>query len=77
MPTNTLPSATEGPRTRLIPLTQWGEHHSWPPLGGLRHLVFHANSNGFDRVIRRVGRRVLIDEDAFFRWVDEQSNGGK
>jgi hypothetical protein len=58
--------------TRFVPLTQWPKHHMWPPIGGLRHLVFHANTNGFDRVIRRVGRRILIDEQAFFAWVDEQ-----
>ena len=59
--------------TRLIPITEWSRHHAWPPLGGLRHLVFHAETNGFDRVIRRVGRRVLIDEDAFFDWVEERN----
>jgi hypothetical protein len=59
--------------SRLIPVTEWNQHHSWPPLGGLRHLVFHADKNGFDRVIRRVGRRVLIDEQAFFEWVEEQN----
>lgn len=58
--------------SRLIPLTQWPEYHPWPPLGGLRHLVFNATSNGFDKCIRRVGRRVLIDEAAFFTWVDAQ-----
>lgn len=26
--------------------------------------------NGSDRVLRRVGRRVLIDEAVFFAWVD-------
>ena len=65
-------TATE---TRLIPLTEWPAHHPWPKLGGLRHLVFHADKNGFDRVIRRVGRRVLIDEAAFFAWVAEQNGG--
>jgi len=55
--------------TRLIPVTKWNEHHSWPPQGGLRHLIFHAEKNGFDVVIRRVGRRVLIDELSFFEWV--------
>ena len=49
--------------TRFIPLVDWPKHHSWPPLGGLRHLVFNAKGNGFDRVIRRVGRRILIDEE--------------
>lgn len=57
---------------RLIPLTQWPKHHPWPPLGGLRHLVFYARRNGFHKVIRRVGRRILIDEAAFFAWVEEQ-----
>lgn len=61
-------------RFHLIPASDWNKHHAWPPIGGLRHLIFHAASNGFDQVIRRVGRRVLIDEAAFFAWVD--SNGG-
>jgi len=61
---------------RLIPVTQWNQRHAWPPLGGLRHLVLHANENGFARVIRRVGRRVLIDEQAFFEWVEEQNGEG-
>lgn len=59
-------------RTRLIPVTDWNVHHPWPPLGGLRHLIFFAKDNGFERVIRRVGRRVLIDENAFFEWIDAQ-----
>lgn len=66
-------------KTKIIPLTEWNKHHSWPPIGGLRHLVFHEKSNGFGQVIRRVGRRVLIDEAAFFEWVEQQSikNGGE
>lgn len=57
--------------TRLIPVTQWPEHHAWPPVGGLRHLIFHEHSNGFHAVVRRVGRRVLIDEAAFFAWTNK------
>ena len=62
------------PPTRLIPLTDWNQHHAWPPIGGLRHLVFFERTNGFHKVVRRVGRRVLIDEAAFFAWVN--CNGG-
>lgn len=58
--------------TRLIPVNRWEEFHLWPPLGGLRHLIFNAGSNGFDAVVRRVGRRVLIDEAAFFAWVERR-----
>jgi len=53
---------------RLIPVKDWQKYHLWPPLGGLRHLIFHEKTNGFDRVVRRCGRRVLIDEAAFFEW---------
>ena len=59
-------------QTRLIPLTKWPDYHPWPPVGGLRHLVFHAESNGFNAVVRRAGRRVLIDEAAFFNWLSSQ-----
>ena len=61
---------------KIIPLTDWNKYHSYPPIGGLRHLVFHANTNGFDKCIRRIGRRVLIDEAAYFQWVDEQNQAG-
>ncbi len=55
--------------TRLIPVPRWHEFHPWPPQGGLRYLIFNASKNGFDAVLRRCGRRVLIDEAAFFRWM--------
>ena len=61
---------TAGTERRLIPVTQWSKHHSWPPIGGLRHLIFHERSNGFARCVRRVGRKVLIDEAKFFEWVE-------
>lgn len=62
---------------RIIPLADWPKFHPWPPLGGLRHLAFHAKQNGFDKVIRRVGRRVLIDETAFFDWVKSNEDLAK
>lgn len=58
--------------TRLIPVTKWNDYHDWPPIGGLRHLIFHAKLNGFDQVVQRCGRRVLLDEGAFFEWVKRQ-----
>jgi hypothetical protein len=56
---------------RFIPATEWSLHHPWPKNGGLRHLIFHAKTNGFERVVRRIGRRVLINEQEFLRWVEE------
>ncbi|MCQ8130148.1 hypothetical protein [Methylomonas rivi] len=63
--------------SRLIPVPDWNKHHSWPPLGGLRHLRFHQETNGFKTAFKTVGRRVLVDEREFFRIVDEQNQGGK
>jgi len=58
--------------TRYLTVADWIAQHPWPPEGGLRHLIFHSKTNGFDKVIVRAGRRVLIDEQAFFKWMDKQ-----
>ena len=69
------PKDSAQPKTRLIPVNKWNEYHQWPPVGGLRHLIFYGKTNGFDKAIRRCGRRVLIDEAAFFQWMEEQNAG--
>ncbi len=61
------------PSNRLIPVTEWNNYHSWPPQGGLRHLIYNEDTNGFKRAFKRVGRRILIDEKVFFQIVDEQN----
>ena len=58
-----------------LTVQQWAKQKPWPPLGGLRHLIFYAKYNGFDTVIRRAGRRVLLSESAFAEWIDK--NGGQ
>ena len=61
----------QGNYARLIPIPEWNKYYSYPTQGGLRSLVFQAHKNGFDKVIRRIGGRVLIKEDAFFQWVED------
>ncbi len=58
--------------TRLIPITDWNKYHPWPPLGGLRHMIFHGRKTGFDRCTIKIGRRRLIDEKKFFEFIEEQ-----
>lgn len=60
-------------QTRLISCADWPKHHPWPPIGGLRYLIFHAKKNGFEKVFKRVGRRILIDERKFFEFVEEKN----
>ncbi len=58
------------PKNRLIPVTQWNKYYDWPSVPGLRHLIFYQDTNGFKNCIRRAGRRILIDEKAFFEWIE-------
>ena len=62
---------------RYIPASKWNEYHNWPPPGGLRHLIFNAHENGFAPAFKRVGRRVLVDEAAFWQIVEEKNGGAK
>lgn len=65
---------TRDDRHRLILVTDWNKYFDYPTLGGLRALIFNADKNGFNKVIRRIQSRVLINVDAYFKWVDEINN---
>jgi hypothetical protein len=41
--------------------------------GGIRALIFRAESNGFKRCIRRIGRKILISKSAFSHWIETQN----
>jgi hypothetical protein len=45
--------------------------------GGIRHLIFNGDVNGFNACFRKVGRRIMLDEQAVFSWVDQQRVGGR
>lgn len=57
---------------KLIPIAKWPDHHEWPSVAGLRWMIFNKEKNGFTKAIVKSGRRVLIDEEKFFEWLDEQ-----
>ena len=63
-------------KEREIPLTQWNEYHPDPTVPALRMLVFRQHENGFDEVITRRGKRILIKEKAYFQWKNEHSGSG-
>jgi hypothetical protein len=58
-----------------IPVTKWNEHYEWPPIGGLRHIIFNAETNGFAPAIKRVGRSVLMDAPKFWEIVEQKNEG--
>lgn len=47
------------------PRPTWTQH-------GVRHYIRHAASNGLAPYIRRIGRKILIDEVGFRRWIAGQ-----
>lgn len=55
----------------LYTVKQFCEKHPAFTNGGIRHRIFYASTNGLEamRVLIRNGRRVLIDETAFFEWL--------
>lgn len=57
-------------KTRYITVPDWNKTHDWPSVAGLRNLIFNKDKNGFAKVIKKVGKRILIDETAFFEWVN-------
>ena len=57
----------------LLTVHQFCSKHPAFKEGGLRYLIFNAGSNGFEKCIRRIGRKVLLDEEEVFFWVDEQN----
>lgn len=62
---------------RLLTVSQLSVEHPAFSKAALRHLIFDAEKNGFHKVIRRVGKRkILLDEQEFFFWIDQQQKEG-
>ncbi len=59
----------------ILSLKLFSEKYPTFSIGGLRHLTRNQYVNGLfeSHTIVRIGRRVLINEELFFKWVNEQS----
>jgi len=56
-----------------LTVRQLPERHPAFTQGGIRALIFNAEKNGFHKCLRRCGRKILIDEKAFFEWLETQN----
>jgi len=43
-------------------------------MAAMRWMVWKAKENGLDKHIRRIGRKVLIDENGFWEWIDKKGS---
>ncbi|WNV04976.1 hypothetical protein RP726_00845 [Candidatus Methylospira mobilis] len=59
---------------KLSTVRQFSEKNPAFTQAAIRNYVFNAKTNGFDTCIIRIGRKILIDEAAFFQWI-ERING--
>lgn len=44
----------------------------WPSESSLRWMIYKSQENGLDAYLRKIGGRVLIDEQGFWEWIDSK-----
>lgn len=63
--------------SNLLTVKQFAAKHAAFSEASLRYHIFHEETNGLSSVLLRVGRKILIKEEAFFDWVEEQQSTSK
>ncbi len=58
---------------KYMTVKQWVSTFGYIPEGGLRHLIFN-NSDFNKKVVKRLGRKILLDIQALDEFVAEQNN---
>lgn len=53
--------------------TQKTYNHVFGSANSLRHYVFHSKTNGLDKAISRLGKKIIFDLNKLDQWL---SNGG-
>ena len=59
-------------KNQFLTVKQFAVHFPAFSEGSLRYLIFNATTNGFVSCLRRIGRKILIDVNAFNSWVQQQ-----
>ncbi len=59
----------------LLTVKQFSERHPAFSESSMRFHLFHRETNGLNKYVRTVGRKILIDEDGFFNeWIENQGS---
>lgn len=59
---------------KFLTVKQFAEKFDWPSESALRSYIYRADENGLAYAFARIGRRVLIDPEAFFDLIKERSD---
>lgn len=57
---------------RFMSIKQWVTNFGYIPEGGIRHLIF-SNPSFNQKVVKRIGKKVLLDVIALESWILEQN----
>ena len=60
--------------SRFLSVRQLAEAYPFKSERGWRWTIFMADENGFRSCLLRVGRRVIIDEEALVLWLRSAAN---
>jgi hypothetical protein len=60
---------------RYLTIRQTAQAYPAMTESALRWLRFNGDANGFNRCVLAVGRKLLIDADAFEQWLESHRNG--
>lgn len=55
-----------------LTVKQLAEKHPYLTEAGLRWMLFNRAQNGLNTAVIRIGKKILIDEELFEKWVDGQ-----
>jgi len=44
--------------------------------GAIRFLIFNRERNGFAPVVRKLGKKIILDEAAFVEWIERGADQG-
>ncbi len=59
--------------SKYLTVKQMADRHPAFSESSLRYHIFNEHTNGFSKVIIRVGRKVLLNEEAFLGWIEENA----
>ena len=57
----------------FLTIKQWLSKYEAIPEGGIRHLIFTNRDNFNERVVKKLGRKILLDEHAFLAFINEHT----
>ena len=57
----------------LYTVKQFAAKFKFVSQASLRFLIFNADTNKFNKVIKRIGKKILLDSVAFDNWLKESN----